>query len=165
MEESWLTGNRGQGLLSLTDFAAFLSFGSQAWGTSEPGSRPCLAPYPKQASNKIGMGEEDSPEGRGRGSYSPSTQLALVLKTTALPHAGAPPLRLAPAPICSNRLCCGQERRRSGRGEMANRWETNQRPQAHLKEIFISSGGVVIPGAFQQNVNPSRAGTGKLYVD
>ena len=99
MEESWLTGNRSQGLLSLTDFAAFSSFGSQAWGTSEPGSRPCLAPYPKQASNKIGMGE-DSPEGRGRGSYSPSTQLALLLKTTALPHAGAPPLHLAWAPIC-----------------------------------------------------------------
>lgn len=40
-------GKHGPTLPSLTDFAAFSSFGSRAWGTSEPGSRPCLAPYPK----------------------------------------------------------------------------------------------------------------------
>lgn len=47
--------NREHGpmLPSLTDFAAFSRFGSRAWGTSEPGSRPCLAPYPKQASHRL----------------------------------------------------------------------------------------------------------------
>lgn len=59
---------------SLTCFVAFLSFGSQVWEASEPGSRPCLPPYPQQANNEIGMGEEGSPEGRGRGSYSSRTQ-------------------------------------------------------------------------------------------
>ena len=59
---------------SLTDFAAFSTLGSQARITSEPGSCPCLAPYPKQASSKTGTGGEDSPEGRGRGSYSPPTR-------------------------------------------------------------------------------------------
>lgn len=87
---------------ALTDFAAFLSFGSQAWGTSEPSSRPCLAPYPKQASDKVGAGgragrragRTGSPGGRGRAGLLLLTihsELAPVVKTAELPHAGAPP--------------------------------------------------------------------------
>lgn len=48
--------------------------------------------------------------------------LALIIKTTELPHAGAPPSHLASSPICSNRLCCRHEREGSwtwGKGQEA----------------------------------------------
>lgn len=73
---------------------------SRVWvpslGTSEPGSRPCLAPYPKQAGNKIGMGEEDSPEGKGRGSLTHHPLRAGTgSKNNSTPPRRAPPLSLA----------------------------------------------------------------------
>lgn len=41
------------------------------------------------------------------------SELAPVIKTTELPHAGAPPSHLASSPICSNRLCCAHEKEES----------------------------------------------------
>ena len=113
-------------------------------------------------------GQQQDWDGRGQ-PRGKRKRLLLTIHSagTASKNNSTPPRRSTSPPPClgSHLLCCRQERRRSGPGEMANRWETNQRPQAHLKEIFISLGGVVIPGAFQQNVNPSRAATRKLYVD
>lgn len=68
-----ITGNKVPAP-SLTDHVVFSSSGSPAWQASEPSNHACLTPYPKQVGNKIGLGDEDSPEERGRGSYSPSTQ-------------------------------------------------------------------------------------------
>ena len=113
-------------------------------------------------------GQQQDWDGRGGEPRGKRKRLLLTIHSagTGSKNNSTPPRRGAsPPPRLGSHLLCCREERRSGRGETANRWETNRSPQAHLKEIFISSGGVVIPGAFQQNVNPSRAGTRKLYVD
>lgn len=85
--------------------------------------------------------------------------LALIIKTTELPYAGAPPSHLASSPICSNRLCCRHKRE----GRKAKRQKTKRSPQALLREAFIL-GGLVIPGAPQKNTHPSRVGTMELVI-
>ena len=45
--------------------------------------------------------------------------------------------------------------------QVGNKPETASTSQRNIHFL----GGVVIPGAFQQNVNPSRAGTGELHTD
>lgn len=147
---------------SLTDFAAFSSFGSQASGPSKPGSRPCLAPYPKQDSNKIVW--RGQPRGkRERLLLTIYSELALVIKTTELPHARAPPSHLASSPVCSNRLRCGHEREES-MGQWLTGREPIRAPSAPQRNSHFA-GCFVMPGAPSKHAYPSRAGTTELHVD
>lgn len=76
-----------------------------------------LAPYRKQAGNKIGMGEEDSPEGRGRELLlTIHSELALVLKTTALPTQGHLPSALPQLPFAVTGCAAGKKARELDEG-------------------------------------------------
>lgn len=137
-----LTNRKQRPRAALTyGFCRLLEFWVPSLGNIRARQPPLLSTISETGQQQDWDGRGGQPRGkRKRLLLTIHSELALVLKTTALPHTGAPPRHLASAPICSNRLCCGQERKRAGRGEMANRWETNQRPQAHLREIFVSLG-------------------------
>lgn len=132
-------------------FCRLLEFWVASLGNIRARQPPLLSTISETGRQQDWDGRGGQPRGkRKRLLLTIHSELALVLKTTALPHAGAPPRSLASAPICSNRLRCGQERKRAGRGEMANRLETNQRPQAHLRETFISLGAWRFQGLFNK---------------
>ena len=105
-------------------------------------------------------GQQQDWDGRGQ-PRGKRKRLLLTIHSagTASKNNSTPPRRSTSPPPClgSHLLCCRQERRRSGPGEMANRWETNQRPQAHLKEIFISLGGCGDSRGFSTKCKPLQS--------
>lgn len=117
------TREHGPAPPSLTDFAAFSSFGSRALGTSEPGSRPCAAPYPRQAGKEIGV------ERRAAQREEEEALTHHLLRAgSAYENSRAPPRRSpsqSPCLIASLqeiRHCCVQEKEESqpqGNGQQA----------------------------------------------
>lgn len=96
-------------------FCRLLEFWVPSLGNIRARQPPLLSTISETGQQQDWDGRGGQPRGkRKRLLLIIHSELALVLKTTALPHAGAPPRRPASAPICSNRLCCGQERKRAG---------------------------------------------------
>lgn len=136
MQEYWLMRNTGQ-------WCPHLQILLPSWVLGpKPGEHPsqaaALASHHIQnrpAARLVRRGGQ--PRGkRKRLLLTIHSELALAIKTTELPRAGAPPSHLASSPICTNRLCCGQEREESwtwGNGQQAeNKRETPSTPQRNI---------------------------------
>lgn len=92
-------------------FCCLLGFWVPSLGNTRARQPPLLSTISETGQQHDWYGRGGQPRGkRKRLLLTICSELALIIKTTELPHAGAPPSHLASSPICSNRLCCAHEK-------------------------------------------------------